>query len=65
MNRPIHIDSEALMREISRYLAAVDVFRAESCEPTWLAELGPNGGAGSLGPGVRSQSRRAPRAKRS
>jgi hypothetical protein len=31
--------SEALIREISRYLAAVEVFRAERCEPTWLPEL--------------------------
>ena len=31
-------DAEALIREIARYLAAVDAFRAESCEPTWLPE---------------------------
>ena len=30
--------TEALIHEIARYLAAVDVFRAEACEPIWLAE---------------------------
>lgn len=39
MNEPGHIDSEALMLEVTRYLAAVDAFRSESCEPTWLPEL--------------------------
>lgn len=29
---------EELMREIARYLAAVDVFRDERCEPTWRPE---------------------------
>jgi hypothetical protein len=29
---------EALAQEITRYLAAVDVFRSEECEPTWLPE---------------------------
>jgi hypothetical protein len=38
MSDRLQIDSDALMREIARYLAAVDVFRAESCEPTWLPE---------------------------
>jgi hypothetical protein len=27
-----------LLRDIDRYLAAVALFRAEGCEPTWLAE---------------------------
>jgi hypothetical protein len=27
-----------LMDEIERYLAAVDEFRAEGCEPRWLPE---------------------------
>jgi len=27
-----------LMVEIERYLAAVDAFRAEQCEPRWLPE---------------------------
>ncbi len=39
MNEPGHIDSEALMLEVTRYLAAVDAFRTESCEPMWLPEL--------------------------
>jgi hypothetical protein len=30
-----HIDIEALLDEIRRYLAAVDAFRAAGCEPTW------------------------------
>jgi hypothetical protein len=33
-----HDITEALIDEIARYLAAVDVFRAEACEPTWLPE---------------------------
>lgn len=39
MNEHGHIDSEELIREITRYLAAVDVFRTENCEPMWLPEL--------------------------
>ena len=31
--------SEDLIHEIARYLAAVDLFRAEQCEPTWRREL--------------------------
>jgi hypothetical protein len=41
MNAIAHIDTEALIREAARYLAAVDVFRAERCEPTWRPELDP------------------------
>jgi hypothetical protein len=37
MNELFPIDE--LVREIARYLAAVDVFRAESCEPTWQPEV--------------------------
>ena len=33
-----HEITEALIDEIVRYLAAVDAFRAEACEPTWLPE---------------------------
>jgi hypothetical protein len=33
--------AEALICEISRYLAAVEVFRAERCEPKWLPERAP------------------------
>lgn len=44
MNRKLDIEAQVLMREVARYLAAVDVFRVESCEPTWLSELAPNDG---------------------
>jgi hypothetical protein len=30
---------DELLQEIARYLAAVDVFRDESCEPTWRPEV--------------------------
>ena len=39
MDEQGHIDSEALMLEVTRYLAAVDAFRTQSCEPMWLPEL--------------------------
>jgi hypothetical protein len=39
MNERRHIDSEALILEVTRYLAAVDVFRTENCEPMWLPEV--------------------------
>ena len=29
---------KALIAEIARYLAAIDLFRAEGSEPTWRAE---------------------------
>jgi hypothetical protein len=32
------IDIETFLEEINRYLRAVDAFREESREPTWLAE---------------------------
>lgn len=41
MNLQIHIDSEEMFLEITRYLAAVDVYRALQCEPTWLPESMP------------------------
>ena len=37
-NADIEIDVDALMAEIARYLAAVEVFRAEGLEPEWLAD---------------------------
>lgn len=40
MEEQSHLPQE-LIREISHYLAAVDVFRAERCEPTWLPEIAP------------------------
>ena len=39
MNELELIDPEALILEVTRYLAAVDAFRAENYEPTWLSEL--------------------------
>jgi hypothetical protein len=63
MNRKLDIDVHALMREVARYLAAVDVFRAERCEPTWLPELAPSGDAGAL-TSRRPSTRRAPRTSR-
>jgi hypothetical protein len=41
MNEPVHIDHDELLVEITRYLATVDLYRAENCEPTWRAELTP------------------------
>jgi len=32
-------DPNALIDEIARYLAVVDLFRAADCEPTWRPEL--------------------------
>jgi hypothetical protein len=39
MNVRGQTDSESLTLEVVRYLAAVDAFRTENCEPTWLPEL--------------------------
>ncbi len=41
MKQQPHIDAEALIREIARYLAAIDAYRAERCEPIWLPEQAP------------------------
>jgi hypothetical protein len=41
MNELIHIDRKELFLEIARYLAAVDLYRAENCEPTWRPESRP------------------------
>ncbi len=41
MNRTLMVertDAEKLMEEIDRYLAAVDLFRALGCDPTWRPE---------------------------
>ena len=42
MNKQIDIDHKELFLEVTRYLAAVDVYRAEHCEPTWLPESTPH-----------------------
>jgi len=39
MNDTLDTTTEGLIDEITRYLAAVDVFRAEGREPTWRPEL--------------------------
>ena len=41
MNEELGTDAETLTEEVARYLAAVDAFRAEDCEPTWRPELEP------------------------
>lgn len=41
MGSQIPIHSETLFREIVRYLAAVDAFRAAGYEPTWRPERLP------------------------
>jgi hypothetical protein len=41
MNEQIDIDTNELFLEITRYLAAVDLYRAERCEPKWLPESAP------------------------
>jgi hypothetical protein len=42
MNAQAHIDAEALVAEIARYLAAVEAFRAAGYEPSWRLELVPD-----------------------
>jgi hypothetical protein len=40
-------DVEALLEEVGRYLAAIDLFRAVDCEPTWRHEwVSPEGTPG-------------------
>jgi len=43
MNEQPRIDPESLIREVTRYLAVVDVFRAANCEPSWRPELDSSG----------------------
>lgn len=38
---PSRQDIQILLGEARRYLAAVDAFRAESCEPQWRPEREP------------------------
>ena len=38
MNSDLRIDADALVREIGRYLAAVNAFRDAGCPPLWLPE---------------------------
>lgn len=39
MNDTLDTSTEELVAEIARYLAAVDVFRAEGHEPIWRPEI--------------------------
>ncbi len=41
MKELIHIDRKELFLEIARYLAAVDLYRAEKCEPKWRPKSRP------------------------
>ena len=59
MNEQIYIDPNELILEITRYLAAVDLYRAEHCEPTWLPESTPHPTSGE---GPRAHAERAPSA---
>jgi hypothetical protein len=47
MNEELTLDVEALVEEIARYLAAVQAFRTEGCEPTWRPEVAAIGIASS------------------
>jgi hypothetical protein len=38
---PTRQDVQILLAEARRYLAAVEAFRAESCEPNWRLEREP------------------------
>jgi hypothetical protein len=35
---PSQLDLDELVREVERYLAAVEAFRAEGCEPVWATD---------------------------
>jgi hypothetical protein len=41
MHDRLLIDVDDLLREIGRYLAAVEVFRSVDCEPSWRLESEP------------------------
>jgi hypothetical protein len=36
----VHVDGAVLVAEVQRYLAAVELFRAEGREPNWLPDPG-------------------------
>ena len=38
---PTRAELQQLLLEARRYLAAVDAFRSEGCEPAWLVEREP------------------------
>ena len=37
-HKQTNVAVDRLLEEIRRYLAAVDAFRREGCDPRWLAE---------------------------
>ena len=41
VNEVDHTEPNTLILEVHRYLVAVDTFRVERCEPTWLPESAP------------------------
>jgi hypothetical protein len=47
------LDLRLLLREVERYLAAVDTFRAEGCGPSWQSEAGP---VRAVGPGLEASA---------
>ena len=59
MNEQTRIDPEALIREVTRYLAGVDAFRAANCEPNWRPELVSEVTIGSQAGGLVAQSHKA------
>ena len=59
MNEQLNFDTGELFLEIKRYLAAVDLYRAERCEPTWLPESAPSPASDEL---LQIQAEHAPSA---
>ena len=46
-----------LAEEAARYLAVVDIFRREGCEPRWRAESEPENAVALAAPGAANVSR--------
>jgi hypothetical protein len=59
MKSQTHTDARSLIREIIRYLAVVDAFRAAGHEPTWRPEPTATS-AGTRAPRARGDVRPAP-----
>jgi hypothetical protein len=57
MNEQLQTEVKTLIREIARYLSAVEAFRAAGCEPSWRPE--PTSG-GTRAPRGRGGARPAP-----
>ena len=60
-----HVDAEALIREVEQYLAAIDVFRTERCDPTWRRELVPSDELWNARPASRRSGSRSSETRRS